>query len=135
MFPTIGLNVSCKLLEKLFDRLVLPILLYGSEIWGATFCFKDSDPFEHVHLKFIKEILGTHSKSFNAACRMELNRLPLKATVMINTVNYLYHILNSNDTLVQKVYFDTVETNTWAKSIFQYLDTLGFSFIRFNPHL
>ena len=59
---TIGLNVSCKLLEKLFDRLVLPILLYGSEIWGATFYFKDSDPFEHVHLKFIKEILGTHSK-------------------------------------------------------------------------
>ena len=81
---TVGLNISCKLLEKLFDTLVSPVLLYGSEIWGTTFNFQDSDPFEHIHLKFIKEILGTHSKSFNAACRAELNRLPLKATALIN---------------------------------------------------
>ena len=31
---TIGLNNPCKLLEKLFDSLILPISLYCCEIWG-----------------------------------------------------------------------------------------------------
>ena len=31
---TITLNNPCNLLEKLFDSLVVPIILYGSEVWG-----------------------------------------------------------------------------------------------------
>ena len=42
----IGLNNPCRLLEKLFDSLVTPILTYGSEVWGVDSTFKDSDPFE-----------------------------------------------------------------------------------------
>jgi len=40
---TVGLDNSCGLLEKLFDSLVSPILLYGSEVWGVDCKFKDSD--------------------------------------------------------------------------------------------
>ncbi|CAG2188155.1 unnamed protein product [Mytilus edulis] len=65
---TIGLNNQCKLLEKLFDSLVVPIALYGSEVWGIGKQHRDSDPFEHLQYKFIKEILGTHCKASNAAC-------------------------------------------------------------------
>ena len=54
----VWLNNPCSLLEKLFDSLVPPVILYCSEIWGVTTAFKDSDPFEYLHLKFIKEILG-----------------------------------------------------------------------------
>jgi hypothetical protein len=32
---TIELNNPCKLLEKIFDSLVTPILLYCSEVWGV----------------------------------------------------------------------------------------------------
>ena len=66
---TIGLDNPCKLLEKLFDSLVAPILLYCSEIWGITSTFKDTDPYEKLHIKFIKEILGVHCKASNDACR------------------------------------------------------------------
>jgi hypothetical protein len=62
------------LLEKLFDTLVVLIILYGCDIWGVDHCFKDSEPFEHLHIKFIKEILGVHYKATNAACLAELNR-------------------------------------------------------------
>ena len=54
---SIGLDNPCNLLEKLFDTLVVPILLYNCEVWGLQNSFKDSDPFEHIHLKFIKECL------------------------------------------------------------------------------
>ena len=39
-----------------------------TEIWGVDHCFKDIEPFEHLHIKFIKEILGVHCKATNAAC-------------------------------------------------------------------
>jgi hypothetical protein len=32
---TITLNNPGNLLEKLFDSLVVPIILYGSEVWGV----------------------------------------------------------------------------------------------------
>lgn len=51
---TVGLNNPCNLLEKLFNTLVVPIILYRCEIWGVDHCFKDGEPFEHLHIKFIK---------------------------------------------------------------------------------
>ena len=68
---SVGINNPCNLLEKLFDSLVVPIILYGSEIWGVRNNLKDSEPFEHLQMKFIKEILGVHSKATNVACRAE----------------------------------------------------------------
>ena len=52
---TIGLNNPCRLLETLFDSLVTPIPKYGSEVWGVDSTFKDSDPFEKLHIKFIRD--------------------------------------------------------------------------------
>ena len=54
---TIGLDNPCGLLEKLFDNLVT-VMLYCSALWGLTCAEKDTAPYEYLHLKFIKEILG-----------------------------------------------------------------------------
>jgi hypothetical protein len=70
---TFGLNNLCNFLEKLVDTLIVPIILYGCEIWGVDHCYKDSEPFEHIHIQFIKEILGVHYKATNAAFLAELN--------------------------------------------------------------
>ena len=65
-------------MEKLFDSLITPILLYCCEVWGLFCKLYDSESFEKLNMKFIKEILGTHCKSMNVACRAELGRLLLK---------------------------------------------------------
>jgi hypothetical protein len=46
--------------------------------------FKDSDPFEKLHIKFIKEILGIHCKASNDGCRAELNRTSLKSKILFS---------------------------------------------------
>ena len=46
-----GLSVKIKL--DLFDKMVKPILLYGSEVWG----FSNNDIIEKVHLKICKLLL------------------------------------------------------------------------------
>ena len=38
-----GLNNPCKLLEKLFDSIIVPIMFYGCEIWGIESVLKCKD--------------------------------------------------------------------------------------------
>ena len=43
----------------LFDKVVLPVLLYSCEIWGN----ENIDVIERVHLKFLKHILNLKSST------------------------------------------------------------------------
>ena len=126
---SIGLDNPCNLLEKLFDTLVVPILLYNCEVWGLQNSFKDSDPFEHIHLKFIKECLGVHYKSSNSACRQDLNRLPLYSRIQYSAVKYLLHMKSSQNTLVCKVLEETKNENPWLLKLKDTLNDIGFSFV------
>ena len=131
---TIGLNNACNLLEKLFDTLVSPIILYGCEVWGAYCNFKDTDPFEHLHIKFIKEILGVHSKATNVACLSELNRSPLKDKIKLLSIKFWDHISNSPNTLVNKIYNNLSQTNKWTLAVKNWVRELGFGYIADNTN-
>ena len=47
-------QLSPKHILELFDKLIKPILHYGSEIWG----FLNANVIERVHLRFCKNLLG-----------------------------------------------------------------------------
>jgi len=47
-------NIYVRHKLKLFDKLVLPILTYGCEVWG----FHTANSIERVHLQFCKRLLG-----------------------------------------------------------------------------
>ena len=130
----VGFYNPCSLLEKLFDKFpVSPIILYCSELWGVDLPLKDSDPYEYLHLQFIKEILSIHYKSTNADCRGELKRLPLKSKIQCSALKFLEHILSSDNTLINKMYYATVDTNSWTKKIIDIVNKLGFSHISLDP--
>jgi hypothetical protein len=46
--------MSVKHKLDLFDKFSLPILNYGSQIWGLL----DSHVLENIHLKYCKKLLG-----------------------------------------------------------------------------
>ena len=46
-------DIKCDMYCDLFDKLITPILCYGSELWG----FNRGDTIERVHLQFLKKIL------------------------------------------------------------------------------
>ena len=58
------LSIECQL-DRL-DKTILPILLYGSEIWG----FENIDIIERVHLRFCKLIL--HLKQSTPNCMVQV---------------------------------------------------------------
>ena len=125
----VGLNVSSNLLEKLYDSLVVPISLYCCEVWGNDLMSRDNDsnPFELLHSKFIKEILGVHCKTSNVACRAELNRLPLSRNIMTQSIKFLNHLIELNDSLAHKILVDTWDYNPWCMNVKCCLENLGFS--------
>jgi len=47
---------------KLFDSMIVPILTYGSEIWG----FKETEEIERIQIQFYKYFLGVNSTVNNA---------------------------------------------------------------------
>ena len=78
-----------KILLKLSDFLVRPIILYNCEVWGAySKGFNSVTQFkqnlfhanllsEELHTKMCKMILGGNSTSSNAAVHVELGGFPL----------------------------------------------------------
>jgi hypothetical protein len=86
-------------------------------VLGVDSTFKDSDPFEKLHIKFIKEILGIHCKASNDGCRAELNRTHLKCKILFSISNFMNHIISSKNTLVYDIYIKSRETNPWVEKI------------------
>ena len=88
------INTKTKL--KLFDYLITPILLYGSEIWGPyinqTSEKWDSNVIEKVHLAFMKSILGVNRSTANVLVRGELDRYSHKETCLVRNINYIKYI-------------------------------------------
>ena len=131
---TIELDNPCNLLEKLFDNLVIPVMLYCSEIWGVICQVNDSTPYEYLHLKFLKEILGVHSKASNDACRAELNRLPLRGKILNIACSYWQHLWSSPNSLVSKIVEVTKSHNNWFIQMGAIFNTLGFSYFYDSPN-
>ena len=60
----------------LFDSLIKPILLYGSDFWGCLPSPKNN-PIEKMHLMFCKHLLGVHKNTTTEGVLLELGRLPI----------------------------------------------------------
>lgn len=86
---TLNLSIDCQM--DMFDKMVLPIMLYGSEIWG----FEKLDILEKVHLKFCKLILKVKKSTPSFIVYGELGRYPLYVYVKSRMISYWSSIIES----------------------------------------
>jgi hypothetical protein len=77
----------------LFDKIIAPILLYGSEIWG----YEVRKDIEDVHVKFCKYVFGVARNTPNCAALGECGRLPLSVMYMTRCIKYWLPILQVYD--------------------------------------
>ena len=88
--------LSIKTIIEVFNAVVKPILLYGSEIWGCI--SKKDNSIEKVQLMFGKFLLGVHRKvvNINMAVLGELCLRPLKIDMQQNPLKYYDYIAQNN---------------------------------------
>ena len=79
---------------ELFDRLVLPIALYGSEVWG----FEDIAQIEVFHRKFLRNILGVHKSAASCMIYGKTGIYKLSNTVHMRTLNFWCSLLTGKQT-------------------------------------
>ena len=68
----------------LFDKMIAPIVLYGSEIWG----YGNLEPLEIFYRKFIKRMLGIHQSTPNCIVYGEVGKKPLKNQICLKMVSF-----------------------------------------------
>ena len=83
-------KLDIDIMIKLFDTCVMPILLYGSEVWG---CEPNNTCLELVHTKFCKLIMKTSKFVHNTVIYGELGRFPLDIVIKKRMINYWSRIL------------------------------------------
>ena len=86
---------------ELFDKLILPILNYGSEIWG----YNRSNVVERIHLAFCKNALGVRKSTQNNLVYGELGRTPLIYKRYVSIIRYWLKIIHCENTKYIKLMY------------------------------
>ena len=92
-----------KIMFVIFDTPILPILAYGSDVWGSN---KDGiDILDKVFLRFIHCTLGIKATTSNIIVAGECGRMPPSTQCILHTLCYVNRMIHMNDTsLVKQVY-------------------------------
>ena len=130
-----GTNIKPNTCLQLFDQLIKPICLYGSEIWGIdrlktqdTSTFNESlekYTSEKLNLSFAKFSLGVHKKAQSSAVRGELGRYPLGLDITSNIISFYSHIYSKKaNPLLTYVAKSSKYSKSWIYKCEQLLDSL-----------
>ena len=113
-----------------FDKLITPILNYGSEVWG----FHKAPAIESVHTHFCKKLLGVKQSTQNDFIYGELGRVNFAANRYISIVRYWLKIVSLTENkyvkcihnmLLEDIRQNPNKTN-WASLVRDLLSTYGF---------
>lgn len=116
---------------KIFDSMVIPILTYGSEIWG----YDTKKCVEQIQTKFCKNFLGINSSVNDAMALGECGRFPLAINYHIKFIKYWVRLIHMDPNrypkqcyLMLKKYDDIGRIN-WVTKVREFLFKYGFGFV------
>ena len=123
------LRLPVDLALELFDHLVLPIMLYGCEVWG----FGNINELEILHRKFIKILLGLNSCTPNVMVYGETGRLPIINHVISRMTTFYMRLINGNKSKLSFIMYKVLRKkydiqnfqSAWLQSIETSLNNMG----------
>lgn len=135
-FKTI--NPSYTTCMHLFDSIIKPVLLYGSDICGYRISkFKSvynemkKDVIEKCHLKFCRFVLGVNNRAPNLSIYGDTGRFPIYVSELKSYVKYWFRLKESNNPLLYNAYmFNQVEDSSWWKSITNLLKVCDLTLVK-----
>ncbi len=138
-FPR-SLLTDTRLFLRLFDTLVVPIVLYAIE--ARAHSLQDllgwRQPLEKLHLRCCRYILGVHNRASLAATVGELGRWPLQIKMQVRAVAFWARILSDPQCLASKLYITVhkhlvgpmaVSRFHWFRAVQQTLAKSGYNWI------
>ena len=123
----------------LFDKMILPILLYGSEIWG----YENIECIEIFYRKFLKYILRLNKQTTSCMVYGEAGRKPLSIAIKSRMICFWHKITNGPKnklsykltSLLRDLHEQNQHSSPWLKNIEQILNNCGMRHVWLNPDL
>ena len=116
---------------NLFEKCVVPILTYGSQIWGCQF----NQVTEDVHIRYLKRQLGVGSTTPTAAVLGECGTFLIAIICLVNVVKFWFKILSSpENSLLRSCYnmlvsYADAGRENWASDVKHLLEQHGFGYV------
>lgn len=124
-----NLDLPLDLQMKLFDNTVLPILTYGSEIYGPG----NLEIIERIHTEFLRKITMSRKSTPKYMLYAELGRHPIEVDIKTRTINYWSLILNGKvSKLSHQIYlymFNARHDFKWLDYVQSILNECGLNYI------
>ena len=122
-------NLPVDIQFELFDRMVIPVILYGCEIWG----YKKMIILEQLHLKFCKMVLKLKQSTPDVMVYGESGRLCLEYYAKKRMINFWSNIVLGNEnklsytiySLCKHRYDNGLPTSEWFLNIVNLLNSYG----------
>ena len=116
----------------LFEKMIAPIFLYGSEVWG----YGNIEPLEVFYRSFLKRVLGVGKSTPNCAIYGELGKYPVAHRIKKRMVSFWAKVSEGKQTklssimyrLIYKLHLEGSYHSPWLMSIKSILCNTG------NPH-
>ena len=130
-------DYSFKTSCELFNKCTVPVLTYGSEVWGTDV----NTCIENVQLKFCKTVLGVGSKAASPAILGECGKNNLYILCYLKAVSYWLKLISlPNNNLTKSCYnlmFLQCERGkkNWASKIKQILFQFGYGYAWEEQHV
>lgn len=127
-------NIDISSAFKVFDGKIMPILMYGSEIWGLH----NGENIEIVHNNFCRFILKVHNNASTLAVRGELGRFTVRTVRLARVVKYWLRLLSLPQQRLTSIcyafQYQEAENNKscWANDVKQLLFSIGMGEAWFN---
>ncbi|MCG8113215.1 MAG: reverse transcriptase domain-containing protein [Candidatus Thiodiazotropha taylori] len=124
-----NLNIPLDLQLHLFDHTILPIALYGCEIWA----FENTQIIENLHNEFLRHIVCLRKTTPVYMLHAELGRRPIQINIKSRMISFWLSIINGKESklskLVYKIMFNEHENGLydykWIRCIKDILITVG----------
>ena len=114
----------------LFDKLITPILNYGSEVWG----FYPAKSVETTHMSFCKRMLKVKQTTQNDFVHGELGRVDYQSLRYINIVKFWLKLIQTDERKYIRLTYNMMlndlemkpNKQNWASMVKHLLSRLGF---------
>lgn len=123
-----NLHLPIDLQLHLFDHTILPILLYGCEIWG----YQNTKIIETVHNQFLRYITRLRKSTPIYMLYGELGRYPVEITIKTRMIGFWISVVNSSNDKISKILYNMLYNESalghnfkWITSIKNILISVG----------
>ena len=127
------LDLPFDMVQSLFEKLVEPILLYGSEVWGH----ESLEVIDSLQCKFLRLALRVNRFTNKEMLYCETGCLPIQVKVKTRTINFWARLLSGSKTkLSYKIYqllkaldVNGIYESPWLKFVKAILNDSGYGYL------